>query len=159
MPAELERTVLNEPDEIAPELNELNFDTGLREFSINGAIKVAFNPTDGNFVEKLYDMFERLDKKQVDYEDRRSKTADKRALFALARERDTEMRNEIDGLFGLPVCDAVFGQMNVFAMASGLPVWSNLMLTIMDQIDTTFAREQKATNPRLAKYLDKYKKK
>lgn len=155
---ELEEVLSNELDESAFELNELNFDTGLREFSINGAIKVTFNPTDANFVEKLFSMFERLDKRQEDYEDRRSKTAGNRALFNLARERDTEMRNEIDSLFGLPVCGAVFGEMNVFAVASGLPVWSNLMLTIMDKIDTTFAREQKATNPRLAKYLNKYKK-
>lgn len=155
---ELEGVLPDELDESASELNELNFDTGLRSFPINGAIKVTFNPTDANFVEKLFDMFERLDKKQTDYEDRRSKTAGNRALFNLARERDAEMRNEIDGLFGLPVCDAVFGEMNVFAMASGLPVWSNLMLTVMDKIDTAFAHEQKATNPRLTKYLTKYKK-
>ena len=32
------------------------------------------------------------------------------------------------------------------------------MLAVMDQIDTTFAREQKLTNPRIAKYTAKYKK-
>ena len=36
------------------------------------------------------------------------------------------------------------------------PVWCNLMLAVMDEIDTTFSREQKATNPRIAKYTEKY---
>ena len=48
--------------------------------------------------------------------------------------------------------------MNVYALSDGLPVWANLMLTIMDEIDTTFAREQKATNPRISKYTKKYQR-
>ena len=46
--------------------------------------------------------------------------------------------------------------MNVYAMADGLPVWCNLMLAVMDEIDTSFAREQKRMNPRIAKYTAKY---
>ena len=65
-----------------------------------------------------------------------------------------------DGLseevFGFDVCGAVFGDMNVYALADGLPVWCNLMLSVMDEIDTTFAREQKAQNPRISKYTKKY---
>ena len=56
------------------------------------------------------------------------------------------------------VSDAVFEGMNVYAVAGGLPVWCNLMLAVMDEIDTAFAREQKATNPRIAKYTAKYQK-
>ena len=48
--------------------------------------------------------------------------------------------------------------MNVYALADGLPVWCNLMLAVIDQIDTTFSREQKRTNPRIAKYTDRWKK-
>ena len=70
------------------------------------------------------------------------------------------MRELIDSVFdGTPVCTLLFGSMNVYAMASGLPVWANLMLAIMDEVDTAFAREQKATNPRVQKYMAKYRKK
>ena len=54
--------------------------------------------------------------------------------------------------------DVLFGGMNVYALANGLPVWCNLMLAVMDEIDSSFAREQKATNPKLQKYLNKYQK-
>lgn len=32
------------------------------------------------------------------------------------------------------------------------------MLAVMDEIDNTFSREQKFTNPRIKKYLDKVQK-
>ena len=67
------------------------------------------------------------------------------------------MRDMIDGLFAKPVCADLFGTMNVYALADGLPVWCNLMLAVIDQIDTSFAAEQKKTNPRIAKYTDRWK--
>ena len=81
-----------------------------------------------------------------------------REIFEIARLRDTEMRELIDGVFGRPVCAELFGDMNVYAMADGLPVWCNFLLAVMDEIDTTFAREQKLTNPRIQKYTAKYHK-
>ena len=124
-------------------MKELNFDSGLVAYSLNGKCEVSFNPTDSNFVERLYSAFEDLDKKEI---------------FEFARERDAEMRGIIDGVFDAPVSEAVFGGMNVYAIANGLPVWCNLMMAVMDEIDTTFTREQKLTNPRISKYTAKYQK-
>lgn len=139
-------------------MKELNFESGLVSYSINGKCEVSFNPTDSNFVERIYSAFEDLDKKQESYRAQIEKMADKKQVFEFARERDAEMRTIIDGVFCKPVSDAIFGDMNVYAVAGGLPVWSNLLLAIMDEIDTTFSREQKATNPRIAKYMAKYQK-
>lgn len=140
-------------------MKELNFETGLVTYSLNGKCEVSFNPTDSNFVERLYATFEELDKKQEAYKRELEQLPDKRKVFDCARERDAEMRGMLDGVFGAPVSDALFGEMNVYAVAGGLPVWCNLMLAVMDEIDTTFTREQKATNPRIAKYTAKYQKK
>ena len=139
-------------------MTEIRFDDGLVSYNLNGKIDVYFNPTDSNFVEQLYKAFEELDKKQESYRDEVQKMGDKAKIFDFTRARDVEMRNIIDTLFDAPVCDAVFGRMNVYALSGGLPVWCNLILAIMEEIDTTFAREQKATNPRLAKYTAKYHK-
>ncbi len=138
-------------------MKELNFESGLVTYSLNGKCEVTFNPTDSNFVEKLYFAFSELDKKQDSYKAQIEKIADKREIFDFAKERDAEMRDIIDGVFDAPVSDSLFGSMNVYAMAGGLPVWCNLMLTIMDEIDTTFSREQKATNPRISKYTAKWR--
>lgn len=139
-------------------MKELNFDSGLVTYSLNGKCEVTFNPTDSNFVERLYSAFEELDKKQEGYKAQIEKMANKREIFDFARERDAEMRSIIDGLFGVPVSDALFGGMNVYAVAAGLPVWCNFMLALMDEIDTTYTRERKATDPRIAKYTAKYQK-
>lgn len=139
-------------------MKELSFESGLVTYTLNGKAEVTFNPTDSNFVERLYAAFDVLDKKQEGYKTQIDKMVNEKEIFEFARERDAEMREIIDGVFETSICDAVFGSMNVYALAGGLPVWSNLMLAIMDEIDTTFAREQKATNPRIAKYTAKYQR-
>ena len=130
-------------------MKELNFDSGLVAYSLNGKCEVSFNPTDSNFVERLYSAFEDLDKKQESYKAQIEKMADKKEIFEFARERDAEMRGIIDGVFDAPVSEAVFGGMNVYAIANGLPVWCNLMMAVMDEIDTTFTREQMLSVPLL----------
>ena len=64
----------------------------------------------------------------------------------------------LDQIFDKPICAELFGKTNVYAMAGGLPIWANLILAIVDEIDASFVNEQKQTNPRLDKYLSKYKK-
>lgn len=139
-------------------MRELHFDTGLVTYDLNGAVQVTFNPTDSAFVERLFNTFDTLDKKQDAYKAEVERAGDKREIFDIARRRDAEMRAMIDDTLGQPVCEALFGGMNVYAMADGLPVWCNLMMAVMDEIDTSFAREQKATNPRIQKYTAKYRK-
>ena len=139
-------------------MKELSIGTGVVTYSLNGACEVSFNPTDSVFIEKLFNAFDTLDKRQESYKDEVSKNADKRELFVIARKMDGGMREIINDVFDVDVCSALFGDMNVYALSDGLPVWANLMLTIMDEIDTTFAREQKATNPRISKYTKKYQR-
>lgn len=140
-------------------MKELSFETGLVTYCINGKFEISFNPTDSVFVKRLYDAFETLDGKQEHYRDIVEKTANKKEIFDVAQSMDAEMRDIIDGAIGTGVCEALFGNMNVYAMADGLPVWCNLMLAIIDETDTAYAREQKAMNPRIKKYTEKYNRK
>lgn len=140
---------------MSAERKALQFETGLVTYSLNDNCEITINPTDPNFVEKLFNTFNELDKKQEAYETE-VKGAAKGEIFNIARHRDAEMRKIIDEVFEAPVCAATFGSMNVYAMADGLPVWANLIFAVMDEIDTTFAAEQKKTNPRIEKYTKKY---
>ena len=134
----------------------IGIDTGIKTFSLNDKCEVSFNPTDISFVERLFNTFDTLDKKQDAYKNEIDSVKGTREVFAIGKKRDLEMRELVDGVFQAPVCDALFGDMNVYAMSGGLPVWCNLMLAVMDEVDTTFTREQKATNPRVQKYMQKY---
>lgn len=137
---------------------DIKFETGKVTYTLNGDTAVSFNPTDSAFVEKLFNAFDTLDKRQDAYKAEVEKLGDKREIFDIARKRDAEMREIIDGVFDAPVCKALFGGMNVYAMADGLPAWANLMLAVMDEIDTSFAKQKKLTDPRISKYLARYHK-
>lgn len=137
-------------------MKEIVFNTGVVEYNLNGKCSVCFNPTDTTFVKRIYDVFNALDEAQEKHKATIEKMADKSEIFGVSKAMDAEMRGMIDNVLGDGVCDAVFGDLNVYAMADGLPVWANLLLALMDELDTAFAREQKATNPRIAKYTKKY---
>lgn len=139
-------------------MKELTFDSGIVEYKINGAAVVAFNPADRAFVERFYNTFDALEKTQDEYSKKAAALEDHRGSFALAHERDDAMTEILDGLFHQPVCQAVFGDMSLCAFANGFPVWLNLMLIILDEIEGNIGDIQKQADPRIAKYKAKYAK-
>lgn len=140
-------------------MESLRIETGIVEYNINDKVTIAINPTDAAFVERLFNAFDLLSKKQESHDDEVSKVADKREIFEIARRRDEEMRAIIDDVFEQPVCEALCGRMNLYAYGDGLPVWANILLAFVDKCDSKFANEKKRTDPRMKKYLDKYGKK
>ena len=139
-------------------MEKFNFDTGKKEFEINGAVTVEFNPTDPETIKKIFDVFDSLDAKQAAYKAEIERCGETKEIFDIASRRDAEMREVLDSLFGKPICEPLFGTMNVYALADGLPVWCNLMLAIIDQIDTRSLQERKSTSARLEKYTKRWKK-
>ena len=139
-------------------MRELSFDSGLVTYTVNGKCKVSFNPTDSNFAYRLYSAFEELHEKQESYKKRLEEIKDKREIFDFAKERDAEMRRIIDGVFQAEVSGDLFGGMNVYAIAGGLPVWCNLLLAVMDEMDAACIKEQRMMSPRVQGYIDKYRK-
>lgn len=141
--------------------NVINFSTGLEEYEIpgpGGTVKVLLNLTDLAFIERIFDTFNRMDDKQEEYSKAIEAAKDTNKIFEVLRRMEAEMRAEIDGVFNAEVCEGIFGKLSVYALADGLPLWVNLMLALIDEMDSSFAREKKATNPRIKKYTDKYKK-
>lgn len=138
---------------------EIRFDTGLVTYDLNGVCQVTFNPTDSNFVEKLLSTMDALDILQEEHKKQVESGSDNAELFQKAREHDKVMRETLDKTFGVPVCEALFGGMNLYAVADGLPVWCNLVLAVLDEVTAAANREMKRTDPRLAKYTAKYKRK
>ena len=139
-------------------MRELNFATGLEEFRLNDKCTVVFNPTDPTFAERLYNTFSDLDKRQEIDRERMERATDHAEMFQIGRDMDMDMRHKINDLFGEDICTPLIGTVNIYALADGMPIWANLLLTIMDEMDSSYAREQKATNPRIKNYTEKYRK-
>ena len=139
-------------------MKNISFDSGIEEYDLDGKVTVKFNPTDTTFLEKLSDSFGVLDLIQEEVRKSQDEFTDEKAVFNLAKNLDTKMREIINSLFGLDVCTPLFGEMNLFASAGGLPVWANLMLAIADEVQASMDGELKKREARIRKYTDKYKK-
>lgn len=143
--------------------DELGFDDGLVAFSVNGGKAViTINPTDSDFFGAVYEAFNSLAKKQESSEDERRNMQPEK-VFEFMRGVSAEMKSTIDAVF-VPVsnvdsvCDALFGNMNLYSYADGLPVWCNFLLAVMDKADASIAQQRKLADPRIQKYTAKYRR-
>lgn len=135
----------------------LSFDEGAIEYDINGKATAVFNPSDAEFIKRFHDTVESLDARQDEMEADVDKAGDDpAAMYELLSARDKSMRQSIDGLLGEGVADALFGDMNCYALADGLPVWMNLILAIADEVNDNLDAEQAKADPRLKAYTGKY---
>ena len=128
---------------------ELNINTGLKEYTLNDSVTIRFNPTDMAFATQLYNAFASLEEKQ-------NEPVPEEGAFEWFDERDREMRDTINGVFGVDVCTPLFGTMNVYALAGGMPLWTNLLFAIIDEMDESVKKEQKAHKAAIDKYTKKY---
>ncbi len=138
-------------------MKNLIVDTGLVEYRLNDKVSVCFNPTDVVFLERLTQTLEKLDALQEELNAVRS-TLTEADIFPFAKEQDKKMRAVRDALFDVPVCEALFGSMNLYASAGGFPVWANLILAVYEEVETAMQGELNAREQRIAKYVDKYRK-
>ena len=138
-------------------MKQLQFSDGLEEYRLNDRVTVRFNPTDASFLERLAELFSRLDALQEEVSALQESTPEEE-VFPLAKSLDARMRDLLDGFFGTPVCEALFGSMNLFASAGGLPVWANLLLALQEEVESAMQGELSAREARIAKYTAKYKK-
>ena len=137
-------------------MKQLDFSTGVQEYTLNGRVNVSFNPTDVVFLERLTQTLEKLDALQEELNAARGSHSEA-DIFPFAKEQDRKMRAVLDALFDVPVCDALFGSMNLYASAGGFPVWANLILAVYEEVETAMQGELTAREQRIAKYVDKYK--
>lgn len=139
-------------------MKELVFDSGIVSYSLNGKCEVSFNPADRAFAERFYNAIDKMGQMQENYTKQAEKIDDPMNAFDLAKKRDEEMSAVLDGLFDAPICKSVFGDMSLCAFASGFPVWLNLMLSILDEIEDNMGEIEKQADPRIEKYKAKYSK-
>ena len=138
-------------------MKQLNFSDGLEEYRLNDRVTVRFNPTDAGFLERLTGLYAKLDALQEEVSALQENTPDEE-VFPLARDLDARMRKLLDEFFGTPVCDGLFGTMNLFASANGLPVWANLLLALTEEVEGAMQGELSTREKRIAKYTEKYRK-
>ena len=142
-------------------MKNLNVQIGVEEYSLNDRVTVSFNPTDMAFAERVATAFEELEALQEKAKDLVASIGgdDPRPLFKDLRAIDGKMRMAVDRLFEAEVADALFGDVRLYAASQGLPVWNNLLLALVEEIDDAYKREKKAMDARIKKYTERFEKK
>lgn len=136
----------------------LNIEDGVQEINLNGKVTVLLNLTDTNFIERFFTAFESMDELQEEYSKELDKATDREA-FMLARKYDADMRERINGAFGSDICTPLLGSVSTYAIAGGLPIWCNIMLALIEEINAGINEQKKLTNPKVQKYIAKYGRK
>ena len=139
-------------------MKELNIDTGLVTYNLNDAVQVTFNPTDLVFGEKLFNIFDQLDAKQNEYLENIKAKKDNRELFEYGRQLDKEMRDYLFTLFDMDIVTPLIGDISVYALADGMPIWANILTTLVDEMDSATTKNNELSKKRIAKYTKKYTK-
>ena len=103
---------------------ELNFANGVQSYTVNGVEDaLRLNPTDAEMLQKIYLAMKDLEGKQKERAKVGKRSEDIEETFSLLHALDQEMRGVLDILFGIGVCEKIFGEMSLYASADGLPVW------------------------------------
>lgn len=79
-------------------------------------------------------------------------------FYRKSREYDKQMREVIDELFDVEVCDTLFPRQSMFTVGDGAPTWANILYAIIDQMDEGLAGEKEKAQSRIRKYSAKYKR-
>lgn len=136
-------------------MKELRIETGLQEFQVNDKCVLRFNPADPAFADRIYTAFDAL-KKQQDSKAVDIETMPEVKALEYLRKLDADMRDTINGVFDDDVCTPLFGTMSVYASAGGTPLWMNLMMAIIDELDEGIKKEKAFHSEKLSKYTKKY---
>lgn len=138
-------------------MKTLQIENGKRQYNLSEKVVVEFSPTDMDFVERVITVLRQAEERQKDIE-AELRGADADSVFEIARRRDKEMRDLVDGVFGTEVCTPLFGSMNTFARSQGFPLWANVLTVVLDECYDNLPQEEKATRERIQKYTAKYQK-
>lgn len=132
---------------------DIQINTGAREFNLGGKVSVWFNPTDTTFLERMRDVFLQMQSKQ---EDIARRIADAEDVYEESRKIDAEMRDALKNIFGVDVVTPLIGDMNVYALADGLPIWAQILISTMDVIQKTVEEERNKSVQKIKEYTEKY---
>lgn len=130
----------------------LNFQTSRKTYTVNDGCEISFDPADIGFVNRLFDLMEKMEKQN------NAAPQEVDNVFEAFAKKDKDMRAEIDAVFGEPVCEKIFGTTNIFSPAGGLPLCMNFLLAVIDEVDAASETETKPS-AKVNAYMQKYEKK
>lgn len=105
----------------------------LKKYDLNDKITVSFDADDTAFAHRVFNTLNNLNRLEEEFT-LECKTLESREVFKIASQTDAAMRKELDALFDVPVCTALFGNTQVYARSGGTPLWFNFIECIINTL-------------------------
>ena len=145
-------------------MQNLNFDDGYKEFSINNdpSRVIRFNPADFGIIERINKAYDEIEKAtKIDTDIELKANGEPMKLIGQAAEMVKSMsdtiRNQIDYIFNNPVSEVVFGNQSPLGMVKGVPLYERFLSTLIPVIQKEVESEMVASRKRISKYTNKVK--
>jgi len=146
-------------------MQNLNFDDGYKEFSINNDVSrvIRFNPADFSIVERIkvaYDEIEKATHIENDIELKADGTPVEQLGQAaeIVKGVNDTIKKQVDYIFNSPVSDMVFGNQSPLSMVKGMPLYERFLNTLVPVIQKEVKAQQEASQKRISKYTQVYHK-
>jgi hypothetical protein len=145
-------------------MQNLNFDDGFKEFTINNDSNrvIRFNPADFSIIERIKTAYDEIDKvTQID-EDIELK-ADGTPIEELGKAAEivtginNKIREMIDYIFNSPVSDKVFGKQSPLSIVKGRPLWQGFLECLEPVLKSEIKKAQEESRKRISKYTSQVK--
>ncbi len=136
-------------------MQNINFDEGYKEFSINGDEKrvIRFNPKDFGILTRMEDTlsdFGEIEKKLKESNDDN--------LTAVLKEAEKSVHEKIDEIFNADVHDIIFNHQSPISLVGGEFLFMRVIKAIIPIVEKEVKKEMQASEKRMSKYTEKYHK-
>lgn len=132
----------------------IEFDNGLKTFTVNDSGEIQFNPNDINILNRI-----ELAIKNIDLISEKYKSVNESDNpIKLFNDCDKDIRENINYIFGSDVCTVAFGNANCMSISNGEPIHINFLNAVVPIIKQEIKAEQKKSAKRIEKYTKQVKK-
>ncbi|MDF2537995.1 MAG: hypothetical protein K0S76_1016 [Herbinix sp.] len=145
-------------------MQNLNFDDGFKEFSINNDPNrvIRFNPADFGIIERINVAYQEIEKAtQIDEDIELKADGSPVELIGKAAEIvqgiSNTIKKQIDYIFNSSVSEAAFGHQSPLGMVKGVPLYERFLNSIIPVIEKEVKSEMAASQKRIGKYTSQVK--
>lgn len=145
-------------------MQNLQFDDGYKEFSINGdeSRVIRFNPRDFAILERIKESYEMIEAASVSAEDAElnpdgSPLNELSEAADIVKRFDDTVKEAINHIFNSDVSTAVFGKQSPLSLIGGSPLYEKFLETVIPVIRKEVEAESKKSRERIGKYTSQVK--
>lgn len=135
-------------------MQNINFDDGFKEFTINGDENriVRFNPSDFGILDRVENTvaaFEEIE--------RALKESNQDSIAEVLNEIDKKIKQQINYIFNSDIADIIFNGQSPMSLVKGEFLFMRVIEAIVPIIKKAVEKEQRESEKRISKYMEAYK--